>query len=160
MGRKIGDLLVFPIFIKNILWFNIKRFKINSFWRIIFFIINFMLFLSTFFPAPGNFSYYIFIIVTLSNFLFIYSRINSRVDTFFLLRQFGASLLFIIIDNIIEILLIFFSSAVTFLIASIFLKPSQQSFLFIIYQLAAVIFFIPIVSLVVIMRLEKEKKEH
>lgn len=159
MGRKINYLRESSSFLENILWFNIRRFRFLSFWRVTFFIINLMLFLSTAMVMPMNLLYYIFILVSLSNMLFIYSRINSRVSSYILLRQLGASFVFIIFDNIIEILLVFASCAAFYLLMFPLLRPNDISFMFILYQALVVVLFIPAASLIVLIRLGKQIRE-
>ncbi len=121
--------------------------------------INLMLFSVTFLTVPQSFLYYIFIIVSFSNMLFIYSRIISRTDAYILLRQLGSSFIFIIFDNIFEIILVFVPAAAFSLIFSLYIRPSALSFLFILFQALVVVLFIPIVSLIVLIRLDKQIRE-
>ncbi len=143
-------------FLENIIWLNIRRYRLLSFWRIIFFVINFMLFIITVMTVPQNILFYIFIIVTLSNMLFIYSRINSHTDSYILLRQLGASFIFIIFDNIIEIFIVFTFSVVFFLLLFFFIRINMISIMFILYQALVVILFIPAASLIVLINLDRQ----
>lgn len=159
MGRKVNILKDAPIFLENIMWLNIKRLRILSFWRVMFFIINFMPFLVTLLAVNQTTLYYIFIIVSFSNMLFIYSRINSRLEAYNLLRQLGASLLFIVFDNIFEIFLVFAAAVVFFLILSMYVRPTHISMLFILFQGLVVSLYIPVVSLIILIRLDRKIRE-
>ncbi len=146
-------------FFENIFWYNLKRFKPLSFWRVFFFLINFMLFLSTLLGLPERTEYYIFIIVTLSNWLFIFTRINSRAESYQLLKQLGASRIFIITDNIIEVFIVFFITVFFYFVLTLYVKTSPRSFVFILFEAAAVLLFIPAVSVFILARMEKEIRE-
>lgn len=146
-------------FIINIIWLNMKKFKFHVIWRIFFVIINFMLFFATTFEISPFFLNYLVVIVSLSNILFIFSRVNAQIESINLMRSFGASRLFIVIDHLFEIFFEIIIAVILFLVILPFRKPSLSVLLPIFSQLLIVVGLTPLFSLLTISRLEKQKKE-
>ncbi len=158
MGRVNIDLILGKVF-GNILWLNIKRFKIQLFWRILLILINFMLFFSSTLNIQVNILYYIILIATFSNILFIYIRVFSESSSINLFRLFGASKTFIILNYIIELFIEVFIAAILFLLVIIFIKPKYNPLLIILCQIIMISIITPIFSLVVVSNIEKQKKD-
>lgn len=151
-------------FIKNIVWLNLKKLKQNVFWRILFVAINLILF----FPAimikpataliPAGAFLYTFLLVTLSNTLFLYSRITSDLATVSLYRSLGASRAFIIFNNLTEALLLVFIAIVLFAIVIIFFGVSGRNFLISLSEVGYIIVIGILFSIISIGRAEKIDK--
>ncbi len=150
---------IFSKFFGNILWLNIKRFKIHIFWRILLILINFMLFYSTILPVSISVIYYIFAIITLSNLLFIYIRIYSEGDSIILMRSFGASKTFIILDTVIEIVLEILIAAILFSFIYIYSKHVFNYLILLLFQILIVSIITPIFTIIEIFNLEKNEKD-
>jgi hypothetical protein len=158
MGR-VTEKPQFSLFFRNILWLNMKRVRNRIFWRILLIAINFMLLYCTFITLPADFIWYIFSIVTLSNILFIYSRVHSDNESLSLLRTFGATRTFIIFNHMIEILMEIIIAFLIFIVFLFFKKPVNHYFLIIINLFLGVIIITPLFSLNKIRQMEKQRTE-
>lgn len=144
-------------FLGNILWINLKRFKSDIFWRILLIMINFMLFFSTSLPLTRPVVDYIFVLVTLANVLFIYTRFQANTGSIGILLSLGASRFFIVVDRTIEILLEVFLAALFFFISTFVMKPVASYWPVILYQSLIVFIVTPIVSALLLLQYEKQK---
>ncbi len=121
--------------IKNLLWLNLKKFKLNFIWRLLFIGINFMLLFSSTLTVldgtylPFNVFLYILAVISIANILFLFAKINAERDVISLLRSMGASRVFIVFDYVIENTLQFVLSLLIFLICSIFIRFEPMQFL-------------------------------
>lgn len=151
-------------FLKNIFWLNIKKLKQNVFWRVVFVLINYMFFASTIILTPENALvstrafYFIFIIVSLSNMMFLYIKITSGLTVVSLYREIGASRSFIIVNNMIEMLFLNLFALIFFAITIIFFSFRVNLFALSLLQIVMIELEALIFSLVVINRAEKIEK--
>ena len=158
MGRiEFIDVIFTTIF--KLFWLNIKRFPFHFLWRILMIVINFMLFFTATLPVQKEIVAYIFVLVSLANVLFIYTRIKGDNATLTLLRSLGASRIFIIADQLMEFLLQVFIAFIFFLPVIIFRKPLHSFLILFILQLLLLLGTIPLFSTLFISELEKQKKE-
>ncbi len=144
----------------NILWINLRRIRFQLGWRVLIFFIN-TLFLFLFCIKLSIFIYsYVFLMVLFANILFILTRIQAEKDSILLLRSFGASKIFIILDHLFQILLQLFVAGIIFILPFpflyIFLKASPESFLFFLVELLCISIITTIYSIKTINLLEKE----
>ena len=144
-------------FLGNILWLNLKRFKSDIFWRVILILINFMLFFSTSLPLTRSVVDYIFVLVTLANVLFIYTRFQANTGSISILLSLGASRFFIVVDRTIEILLEVFFAAVCFFISLFFKEPLADYWSVILYQSLIVFIVTPLLSGLLLAQYERQK---
>ena len=143
----------------NIIWLNLKRLYSHLIWRVILIIIHFMLFAAATLPVTGNIVWYIFIITALSNILFIYTRTRAKSDSVYLLRSIGASRVFIILDNLFEVLIEIFAAFLLFLPVLLFRKPLFNYWLLLLYSFFVVIIISPCLSLWFIHQMESRKAD-
>jgi hypothetical protein len=144
-------------FFGNILWLNLKRFKSDLFWRILVILINFMLFFTSSIPMDRSVADYIFILVTLANVLFIYTRFQSNTGSIGILLSLGASRFFVVVDRTIEILLEVFIAAVFFFISTLLVKPVAHYGTLILYQFLIVFIVTPLLSGLLLLQYERQK---
>lgn len=144
-------------FFGNILWLNLKRFKSDIFWRVLLIMINFMLFFSTSLPLTRSVVDYIFVLVTLANILFIYTRFQANTGSIGILLSLGASRFFIVVDRTIEILLEVFLAALFFFISTFFKKPVADFWPIILYQSLIVFIVTPLLSGLLLVQYERQK---
>ncbi len=151
-------------FLKNIVWLNIKKLKQNVFWRLLFVAVNLVLFLPALIvkPAtsliPAGAYPYVVLLVTLSNTLFLYVKITFDIASVSLLRSLGASRSFIIVNNITEVLLLFFISIIVFAIIVIFFGVSGRLFLISLAEMVYIVLASYLFSSISIYQAEKIDK--
>ena len=150
---------LFFSFFRNIIWFNIKKLRISILWRIILIIINFMLLFYCLLHIDIKTTIFIFIIVSLSNILFIYTRTNAKRDSISLLKSIGASNSFIIMDNSMEVLIEFFISFILILFCLPFYRNFPYLFWVAFSEFMVIILVTPLFSLNVLTNIEKQSKE-
>lgn len=147
--------------IKNILWLNIKKFRVHAGWKILLISMNFMLFFSaTLTETDGTFIsqglyLFIFILVSLANLLFLAAKSQGEQRVISLLRSMGASRLFIVIDYSTENFLQLFISFVCFSVFLFFRTVHWPYLLISLSQLFLVFFSSMILSLIQIHSTEK-----
>jgi hypothetical protein len=134
-------------FFENILWLNYKRFKHQIIWRTLIFLINLLFLFLWCFKLEMLVYTYVFFILTFANILFLITRIQSEKDSIILLRSFGASRFFIMVDHLSQILMEIIFAAIIFILFFpllwFYFKVSFYSFVFLIIE----IIIISIVSL-------------
>jgi hypothetical protein len=151
-------------FFTNILWLNIKKLRTNIFWKVVFILINFLLFFSTTLRLPDasflpqHIFFFIFILVSLSNILFCYVKIFSEQPVISLLRSMGASKTFIIINNVAEVKLLFLISLLLFAGAAFFRAVVISHFIISLCEILLLITVSMIFSIIAIVKVEKTQK--
>lgn len=158
MGRINFINFIFTIIFK-LFWLSIKRFPYHFFWRVLMIAINFMLFFTSTLPVPKEIVIYIFVMVSMANVLFIYTRIRGDSASLTLLRSLGASRIFIIADQAMEFLLQILIAFLLFLPVVFFRKPLHSVLIMFVFQLVLLLGTIPLFSTLFISELEKQKKE-
>jgi hypothetical protein len=158
MGR-LDEKPQFSLFMRNLLWLNMKRVKNRIFWRLVLVVINFMLLYSAFIVLPVNFIWYLFSIVTLSNILLIYSRVHSDNESLSLLRTFGATKVFIVFNHMTEILIEIILACIIFIVFLFIKKPVNPYLWIIVFLFLGVIIVTPLFSFSMIAQMEKQKKD-
>ena len=146
-------------FLQNTIWLNMKRMKSGLFWRLLLLIINGMLFAAGFFPFSKQVVQYVFLLVIFSNILFVNVLVSTQRSAFVLLRSLGASKLFILIDNLVEVIIEIFIPGIVFLAMMIFIKPYYNPAVLIGLDILITSVIIPIFTYLAIAKLEKQKKD-
>jgi len=159
MGREVTIISRLDVFLRNILWLNIRRLKYSNLWRILYIGINLSFLISTLFSLPEYVYYYILAQVIIINILITNIKVYSKSETMYLLKLFGASKSFIIFDNIVEVLICFFVSFLLFCASFLLIKPVKLSFIMLFYQLLTVCIFTPAFTIFTLHRIERERLE-
>lgn len=151
-------------FLRNIIWLNVRKLKINIFWKLVFVLINFLLLFASALRLPNStylpsyIYFFIFTIATLSNILFEYIKITYDKSEISLLRSLGASRPFIMVNNMFEIFLLFMISVILFCFVLIAKRPSPQYFLLSLSELLIIITASTVFSFITILKVEKTQK--
>lgn len=150
--------------IQNLFWLNLKKLKKKVFWKILFSVIQLFLFASTLYTGTGTLWVpsetfgFIFILITLSNTLFLYIKISSDLGIISLYRSLGASKSFIVLDNLMEFLMLYAIALVLFALTLIFLKYNARLFSISLLQILIAASESMLFSFIAMNRAEKTEK--